>query len=179
MKKISLILVILLLLLSTFSFANAQYINEATDVLKKMQIVIGDEHGDLMLDKNFTRAEFATVIVRLLNLQEKNGENKIDFSDVSTSFWGYSNIYKCVNAGYLIGDGDNKFRPNDPIKYEEVLTILIRILNKEEPNMNWPDDYISKSENLGITKNTNLEKKQNINRGNSFILVYNSLNIKI
>lgn len=179
MKKISLILVIFILVLSTISFANTEYINEATEVLQKMQIVIGDEHGNLMLDKNFTRAEFATIIVRLLNLQEVNEENKITFSDVNKSFWGYSNIYKCVNAGYLIGDGDNKFRPNDPIKYEEVLTILIRILNKEETNMSWPDDYITKAENLGITKNTNLEKKENINRGNSFVLIYNCLNIEL
>ncbi len=179
MKKIYSILIILLILFSSISFANTQYINEAAKTLQKMQIVIGDEHGDLLLDKNFTRAEFATVIVRLLDLKDNDTNIKIDFIDVPSYFWGYSNIYKCVNAGYLIGDGDSKFRPDDPIKYEEVLTIMVRILNKEKENMSWPNDYITISEELGITKNTNLKKNDKISRGNSFVIIYNCLNINL
>ena len=179
-KIISIILIIILCLniFAIYSFADSTNKDTAINTLVKMKIIIGDDDGNLMLDKNFTRAEFATVIVRLLDIEKtETPKTDIKFSDVPTTFWGYSNIYRCVSKGYLIGDGNGTFRPNDPIKYEEVLTILLRLLNKEEANMNWPDDYITKSQSVGITKNTNLGKGT-INRADSFVLVYNSLSIK-
>ena len=174
MKKILICLIICISLFCTVSFSNEntekdtvievkkeidqKYIDNAIVSLQKMKIIIGDEHGNLMLDKKFTRAEFATVIVRLIG--KENSEvtsNKITFKDVSKSFWGYNNIYTCVNEGYLIGDGDGKFRPNDYIKYEEVLTILVRLVNKDTGLTIWPDDYVKKAEKLNITKNTDLK----------------------
>lgn len=156
-----------------------EYIDNTIISLQKMKIIIGDEHGNLMLTKKFTRTEFATVIVRLIG--KENSEvtnNKITFKDVNKSFWGYNNIYTCVNEGYLIGDGDGKFRPNDYIKYEEVLTILVRLVKKDSGLINWPDDYIKKAEELQITKNTDLKLKTELVREDAFVLVYNCLNIK-
>ncbi len=178
MKKTFIISLIVLIFCSTVCFANTQYIEQASTVLKKMKIIIGNENGDLMLENNLTRAEFATIIARLLVLENTPiPDTVLKFSDVTKEFWGYSSIYKCVNNGYLIGDGDGKFRPNDPIKYEEVLTIMVRILNKDQDLVNWPDDYIDKADSINITKNTNYNSGDIINRGNSFIIIYNCLNI--
>ena len=184
MKKILIILTISLFLFTNICFAekdvDTEYIDTAIKNLQKMKVIIGDEHGDLMLDKKFTRAEFATVIVRLLSKENTKIETKkITFTDVEEKFWGYNNIYACVNEGYLIGDGNGKFRPNDYIKYEEVLTILIRLVNKENGLIKWPDDYIKKAEELDITKNTDLKVKEELKRKDAFVLIYNSLNIKL
>lgn len=159
---------------------NQNYIDNAIITLQKMKIIIGDENGNLMLNKKFTRAEFATIIVRLIGKENsKLTEKKLTFSDVEKSFWGYNNIYICVNEGYLIGDGNGKFRPNDYITYEEVLTILIRLVNKENDLKNWPDDYITKANELQITKNTDLKIKTELIREDAFILIYNCLNIPL
>ncbi|MBE5822089.1 MAG: S-layer homology domain-containing protein [Clostridiales bacterium] len=198
MKKILICLVICISLFTTLAFSvevneenieidievkkeiDQEYIDNAIIALKKMKIIIGDEHGNLMLTKKFTRAEFATVIVRLIGKENTEVTNKkINFTDVNKSFWGYNNIYICVNEGYLIGDGDGKFRPNDYIKYEEVLTILVRLVNKDNGLTIWPDDYISKAEELQITKNTDLKVKTELIREDAFVLIYNCLNIKL
>ncbi len=161
-------------------YADTNYTTVATTTLNKMGIIIGDENGDLLLDKNLTRAEFATIIVRLIGKEnDETPTTTLIFDDVEKTFWGYSSIYKCVNEGYLIGDGDGSFRPEDIIKYEEVLTIMIRILNKENGLTNWPDDHIKKAEELKIAKNVDISKGDNISRSNACIIIYNCLNINI
>lgn len=180
MRKIFVFLTILIMALNSFCFANTAYITEATNALQKMKIIIGNENGDLMLNNSLTRAEFATIVTRLLVLENTPTPNTtLKFDDVSKDFWGYNAIYKCVDKGYLIGDGDGKFRPNDPIKYEEVLTIMIRILGQDDNLTLWPDDYISKANSIEITKNTDFEVGDFIDRGNSFVIIYNCLDIAI
>lgn len=180
MKKLLLSIFIIFTFSINICLASNTYVDDATNVLQKMKIIIGNENGDLMLQNNLTRAEFATIVTRLLGLEKNSTPNtEIKFQDVTTDFWGYSAIYKCVDKGYLIGDGNGLFRPNDHIKYEEVLTIMVRIL-KQDIDLNiWPDDYVSKAKSIGITKNTNFNIGDTIDRGNSFIIIYNCLNIKI
>lgn len=180
MKKLFILIFTLLIISTNVCFANQIHIQQATNVLQQMKIIIGNEHGDLMLENNLTRAEFATIIHRLLGLEHtKTPNTQIKFTDVDNDFWGYSAIYKCVDKGYLIGDGNGYFRPNDYIKYEEVLTIMLRIVNQANALSNWPNDYIEKANSLGIVKNTNYTIGDIVNRGNAFIIIYNCLDIKI
>lgn len=179
MKKIFILVLSFIICFSTLCYANKDYIEEATNVLTKMKIIIGNENGDLMLKNSLTRAEFATIITRLLDLEKTDTPTtKLQFEDVPDSFWGYSAIYKCVEKGYLIGNGDGTFKPNSPIKYEEVLTIMLRILDQDTDLELWPEDYIIKSIDINITKNTSYNQGDIIDRGNSFIIIYNCLSFK-
>ena len=176
MKKIYFIIMIFVFCFNINVYANTTSIDDAVNVLTKMKIVIGNENGDLMLEDNLTRAEFATIITRLLVLESnQTPTTSLQFNDVQKDFWGYSAIYKCVDKGYLLGNGDGTFRPNDPIKYEEVLTIMLRILNQDSNLQNWPTDYINKANDLLINKNTNYKQGDIITRANSFVIIHNCL----
>lgn len=180
MKKITFVTIFIIFCFNITVFANTSAVMQATNVLTKMKIVIGNDDGDLMLDNNLTRAEFATIITRLLGLESSpTPQTSLTFTDVTKDFWGYNAIYKCVDKGYLLGNGDGTFRPNDPIKYEEVLTIMLRILNQDFDLTSWPDDYIEKANNLHINENTNYKKGNIINRANSFVIIYNCLKLNI
>ncbi len=56
--------------------------------------------------------------------------------------------------GYVKGDPEGSFRPDDRITQSEVITVLLRILgyNDNLPG-DWPSDYIAKAANLGVLDN--------------------------
>lgn len=71
---------------------------------------------------NLTRAEFATIISRVMKL-DKYSYDKTNYSDV-LNHWAEKAIQSVTAAGYMKGDGDGNFRPNDTIKREEVAKVL-------------------------------------------------------
>lgn len=86
--------------------------------------ISGYEDGTFKPDNSITRAEF----VRLVN--QSMGYTKtgnVYFSDVSYSYWGYNDIQKGVAAGYVRGDGNGKFRPNDPVSRQEAAVMIAQI----------------------------------------------------
>lgn len=66
--------------------------------------------------------------------------SEIKFSDVAETDKGYEAIYKLVNAGVLVGDGDGTFRPNDGLTRAEFCKIINLIFNyKEKAETNFSD----------------------------------------
>ncbi len=53
------------------------------------------------------------------------------FSDLAEDHWGYPYAKAMVDAGYLIGDGDGSFRPDDNITVAEFVTVSARIAGLE------------------------------------------------
>lgn len=78
---------------------------------------------------NITRAEFLAMVVRILGLEGSEKED-ISFTDVSSSKWYYKDISKAVGKGLINGYGDNTFKPDNPIKRQEVCSILAKVLDK-------------------------------------------------
>lgn len=65
---------------------------------------------------------------------------EIKFSDVAETDKSYEAIYKLVNAGVLVGDGDGTFRPNDGLTRAEFCKIINLIFNyKDEAETNFSD----------------------------------------
>lgn len=65
---------------------------------------------------------------------------EIKFTDVAETDKGYEAIYKLVNAGVLVGDGDGTFRPNDGLTRAEFCKIINLIFDyKEEADTNFSD----------------------------------------
>lgn len=65
-----------------------------------------------------------TFIISIFSMNVFALENKIEFSDVNKNTTSAQAIYKLVDAGILKGDGDGKFRPNDPITRGELSKIV-------------------------------------------------------
>lgn len=94
--------------------------------------------------ENITRAEFASVIYNTLKLHNKVqsdgsiaatdyfkfGNEHIHFSDVSEGSWYATPVMALAKAGYLNGNPDGTFRPNDPISRQEAAKIMADVIFK-------------------------------------------------
>ncbi|MEM9991923.1 MAG: S-layer homology domain-containing protein [Bacteroidota bacterium] len=78
----------------------------------------GYPNGTFRPENPLTRAEFATMLVKVLRLPV-NTYNAGRFNDIS-SHWARTNILSAANAGYLSGYPNGTFRPNDKITRMQV-----------------------------------------------------------
>lgn len=78
--------------------------------------------------KSITRAEFITLVNKVLGFHEKQQPT---FDDVSADDWFYEEVCKARAAGYITGYEDNTLRPGSPIKREEVSAVIFRLLDME------------------------------------------------
>ena len=81
----------------------------------------GYPDGTFRPDNELTRAEFATMIVNILEpASQKLNKN---FNDIN-GHWAKDNILKAANAGYLSGYPDGSFKPNNKITKLEILVSI-------------------------------------------------------
>ena len=129
MKKISVFILSILILTNvaktTFAFTDtsAHWANETIEKMKDTKIINGYEDDTFRPDTNMTRAEFVTVINRLLDLQEESSKY---IPDINRSDWYYSEIRKAVKVGIIQGDANGSTHPKDNITREEAIVILSR-----------------------------------------------------
>lgn len=83
--------------------------------------VTGYPDGLFHPNAQISRAEFVTLVNYAKKYTQTTG---IYFVDVPSSFWGYSQIAKGVAAGYVSGDSNNRFRPNDPVTRQEAAVMV-------------------------------------------------------
>ena len=95
--------------------------------LNSVEIVQGYEDGTFRPHNSITRAEFATIASRFFDVESGNDNN---FSDVSATHWAKEYIDSAVIKGWLVGYEDGTFRPDQPIKRSEAVTIVNRMLNR-------------------------------------------------
>lgn len=80
-------------------------------------------------DDNITRAEFVSMLVRILEIQSEDAESS--FTDVKSSDWFSLNVASAVKSGLVKGYEDNTFKPNAPISRQEIGTIIGSLLNDD------------------------------------------------
>lgn len=79
---------------------------------------------------NLTRAEFATILARIINPQEGSAT----FSDIS-GHWAQKDISALAASGVIGGYSDNTFRPNRTLTRAEAVKLINRVAGIEiDPN---------------------------------------------
>ena len=151
---------------------------QAGEYLRQIDLYRGYEDGTLGLDRNITRAEFATLAVRIEGLDDLQEEYKGEtiFKDMPAGHWasGYVNI--AVSKGLVEGFEDKTFRPEEEITYVQALAVVVRILGYEKDVVGeWPDNYVEMGKDLGLDRYIDLSANKPINRGEIAVLVYNAL----
>lgn len=65
---------------------------------------------------------------------DQSGKIKItlEFDDIEQAAWALKFITEMKVKAVVRGDGDGKFRPNDPVTREEAITMAIRLMGLEE-----------------------------------------------
>jgi hypothetical protein len=188
---------IILLVLATFMFsivgsaAAASFSDvkttdsEASAIYKltSLGVIEGYPDGTFGAEKTITRAEFAKIAVVTAGLKAVASGMQgtpSSFSDVSSDFWANGWINVAAAQGFVKGDGDGTFRPNDQITQAEVITVLLRILgyNDNLPGV-WPANYISEAATLEILDDITFVASKPATRGEVAVMAAEALECNV
>ncbi len=110
--------------------------------MKKNPVFVGDSSELFRPADNLNRAEFATIVLRLM---------KVDFD--KSEIWYDAVMKKAKEVGFMKGDEFGNMRPNDNITLGEAITILARFKNIGEaigntvgvPEKHWSRGFMQKA----------------------------------
>jgi len=178
-KGIVWILSLCLLLGLTVGASAAADADERLDVLRSLQIMVGDPSGDLMLDQNVTRAQFCKMMVTASSLKDRvaSSSGTSLFSDVKSGYWASGYIKLAVEQGWFVGYVDGSFKPDRNITLEEGCTALLRELGYDVTQLSgaYPNAQLTKAEEVGLRKNMTSVRGQVLTRRACVDMFYNLL----
>lgn len=110
-----------------YNDAKDHWANGAINALTMAKLINGYGNGLFKPNNTITREEVVKVLYHLAS-DSKSFEGK-DFTDVSKSRWSYEYIEKLSGLGIINGYENGEFRPENPIKRSEIVTILQRLFD--------------------------------------------------
>ena len=112
-----------------FSDVTEEY-KELVNKFAATAIVDGYPNKTFGGNSSITRAEFVKMLAAALDL-DMSGTATHNFKDVQAGHWAEKYIAAFSKLGYIVGDPDGNFRPDDNVTRAEVVTVLNRILDIE------------------------------------------------
>ncbi|WP_106769246.1 pullulanase [Paenibacillus faecalis] len=109
----------------SFADLSGHWSENAVKELAAKQIVMGTSDALFSPDQQLTRAQFAAMLVRALNLDDE-GQGNAAFKDVDSKAWYASAVAAAHHHGLVSGKGKNVFAPNAVITREEMAVMLLR-----------------------------------------------------
>lgn len=91
-------------------------------------LMSGTTYGYFEPLRGITRAEFTTIICRMLGLDTNPDSYEQKFTDVKPSDWCYGSVMAAQAAGYVSGKSATTFAPSDYITREEIAVLVARII---------------------------------------------------
>lgn len=121
----------------------------AVSVLTDASVVEGDPSGTFRAYSTLNRAEFITIIMRLLPASDDR-EHMNCFPDVERNVWYEVAVCRAKSLGIVRGNvdltvdpGDWRFEPNRPVQYEEAVKVLTKLYAYSTVETNGTDWYVS------------------------------------
>lgn len=183
MKKFVSLLLILLLIVAIPNtiFAHEEELSESMKLMQGLGIFKGYEDGRLHPEYKINRAEFVTLMLRILDIESIKSSEKSVFYDVPDDFWAKDNINFGAKIGLIEGYGNGYFGTNDGITITDAVKILVGALGysvKAEQLGGYPSGYIAVANSLGITKGIG-SISETASRDDVAILISNSLEVPL
>lgn len=151
---------------------------EIIDLLGGLDIIEGYEDGEFHGERNVTRAEMATIVVKTLKLDAAPALEIFD--DVTLTHWANGYIARAYAEGIIVGDGNGMFRPEDTVTYAEVYTMFINVLNYQpKKDLAWPANYVVVARANGIADGIMAYDTVAATRNDIAKIVWNVLNTEI
>ncbi|MFA9423418.1 MAG: S-layer homology domain-containing protein, partial [Sedimentibacter sp.] len=98
----------------------------AIDDMGSRMVISGVENDTFEPDRDITRAEFATIMVRALGLEPGKGDSQ--FKDVNNSDWYCDYIKTAYEYKLVSGYDADTFAPNDKITREQAMAMISRAM---------------------------------------------------
>lgn len=125
--------------------AKGKWYNRAISTLANAGIIKGDPAGTYRPDDPITRAEMAAIIARFGDFKE-GGKT---FNDIS-GHWAQKYIELAASNGWINGNPDGTFKPNNNITRAETVAMINRVLDRQTKDVsdllpvaqmtNWSDN---------------------------------------
>lgn len=143
------------------------------DVFRSV-VLEGYDDGLLHLEDGLTRAQFMTILYRLLDEDTLDRYESTDtvFGDVSPDAWYCCYVSTIANAGIVCGTGNGSFDPEGVLTWAHIVIILSRFVEPQEYDLQniqydgWAADAVETAVALGwITDHAAFNPDAPISRG--------------
>lgn len=152
------------------------YYAEAAERMADRGILSGFGDGYYYGDQTVTRAQIAALVCKMLGKADEATSlaGKTAFVDVPETNWSTGYVNYAVANGIISGDGDGNFRPDDPVKYEEVVKVIVCVLGLDEnvkidPN-DWSKEFIEAADAAGLLGNLTGKKGEYMKRSDIAVI---------
>jgi len=154
----------------------------ATDfeVLEAVDVYQGYPDGTAKPDNAITRAEFAAVVVRMLD-KEKVADAVAGYEtsftdDTAIADWSRGYIIVANSLGIINGYPDGSFKPANNVTYAEAIAMLARALKLDDAATgSWPTNYLVLGADIGLSEGVDPIANLPITRGEMAIMSVNAL----
>ncbi len=175
MKKRLALLLVVVMMLSSLSFAAPNYDDYGLE-LKQLGVIKGDENGDLNAADNLTREEAIVTLTRMMGLESLAVEcvDEQPFSDVPTDNWAKPYLGFAKKKGWTNGIGAGKFGLGQEVTLQEYLTFMLRALGYTDADVY--DKAFAMSKDMMILNDVKeSDQKEAVKRSDVFVIMYNTL----
>ena len=154
----------------------------AVELMAALSLMKGDGDGNYRPDDILTRAEYTTLILRLLGLEDLVGSysTNISFADVSSEHWAYPYICTAYELGIINGMSETYFGVNEKVKQIDAVKILVCALGYRlgaEKLGGYPGGYMAMATRLKLYRG--LGSNPLMTRAEACRLLYNSFSVKL
>lgn len=158
-------------------YENDDYYEKSLALCSSLGIISGFEDGSVKPEEKVTRAQMASIVLRMLALDGTSPYQNI-FTDVDSSHWAANQIQSAYEASIVSGMGDGTFAPDAEVTYAQVIVMLVNAMNYREDAEyygGWQQGYIKEAGELELLKNAPGSADVASDRGVVIKMVYNAL----
>ena len=157
--------------------------------LAKEGTIKGRSETEYEPEGTVTRAEFAAMITRALDLNMISYQNNI--ADVAPNSWYANEVQTIIDAGIMSGDPDGAFRPEATITRQEMAKVIVNAyilktgaadITAAEPSFSdngqiadWAKEAVGKAAGLGLMQGMNdgrFDPMGNATRAQSAVVIF-------
>lgn len=160
------------------SYDDDTYYQNALKVCSALGIITGYDDGSVKPESTVTRAEMATIILRMIANTGTSAYQNV-FTDVTDSHWAAGTIQTAVEQNIVNGMGDGTFVPDGPVKHEQVIKMIVCAMNYGPDAENaggYPQGYLAVGgSTLKLLTGVTGTSGEDMPRGEVIKAVYNAL----
>lgn len=174
MRKILSLVLVLAMVLGSFSFAAVDYTTVGND-LKTLGVLKGDAQGNLNENNMLTREESMVVLIRLLGKEAEAMATTTapSYTDVPAGHWAAPYIAYAELNSLTNGIGDGKFGLGQHATTQTIAMLMLRALGYGDTA--WAD-AIATATTMGLLTDVTAGATDMIIRGDVFVMMNNTLN---
>ncbi|HMM06125.1 MAG TPA: S-layer homology domain-containing protein [Clostridiales bacterium] len=112
----------------SFGDTAGKWMDDAAKYLRVRNVAQGVGSNHYEPNRDITRAEFTTLIVRMLDIEAKDGNEKLFLDRTDIPSWANQSIKIAASHGIILGDDKGYFLPNHKITRQDMFLMTSRAL---------------------------------------------------